>query len=280
MKILILEAETPQLVDIARAKGLPSNADHYATALKIQSPNLQIHMAEPYRVALKLADLEGVDGVAFTGSGVTWGVDAPEAAPLRKAAESVFDAGLPTIGSCNGLQLATVLLGGTVGASPKGMEIGLAQGIQITDAGRTHPMMQGRRDGYAVPCIHRDEVQRLPDGAVLIASNAHSPVQAMTYRANGVDFWGMQYHPELSATAIAAYVEGGLFAQGANLAGDLRLAESDADAAKRLGGLPKDLCTLTRTTELANWLAYLQKRSSFDPSQGSCGIGRIGCKGT
>jgi GMP synthase (glutamine-hydrolysing) len=259
MKILILEAETPQLVDAARAKGQQTNAGHYTAALKFRSPGLNIHVAEPYRQPLTQQDLAGVDGVVFTGAGVAWSTDAPQAAALRAAGEMVFGAGIPTIGSCNGLQLATVLLGGTVGPSPKGMEIGLAQGIQITDAGRTHPMMQGRRDGYAVPCIHRDEVQRLPDGAVLIASNAHSPVQAMSYCANGVDFWGMQYHPELSATAISGYVEAGFFAQGANLANDLRLAETDADAAKRLGGMPEDLCALTRTTELANWLAHLQK---------------------
>lgn len=259
MKILILEAETPQLVDKARANGFATNADHYASALKNLSPDLQIHVAEPYRATLTLADLEDVTGVAFTGSGVAWSTDAPEAAALRAAGEMVFKAGIPTIGSCNGLQLATVLLGGTVGASPKGMEIGLAQGIEITDAGRAHPMMQGRRGGYAVPCIHRDEVQHMPEGAVLIANNAHSPVQAMIYQANGVDFWGVQYHPELSTTAIAGYVESGFFAQGAGLAGDLRLAEFDAQAAKRLGGISEDLCVDARTIELANWLAYLQK---------------------
>ncbi len=259
MKILILEAETHQLVDAARAKGQRTNSDHFAAALKSRSLDLNTHVVEPYRHPMTEQDLNGVDGVVFTGSGVAWSTDAPEAAPLRAAGEMVFQAGLPTIGSCNGLQLATVLLGGSVGASPNGMEIGLAQGIEMTDAGRTHPMMKGRQNGYAVPCIHRDEVLRMPEGAVLIASNAHSPVQAMSYQANGVDFWGIQYHPELPASAIAGYVEAGFFAQGASLADDLRLAETDADAAKRLGGVPEDLCALTRTTELANWLAYLQK---------------------
>lgn len=124
-------------------------------------------------------------------------------------------------------------------------------------------MMQGRHDGYCAPCIHRDEVQGLPDGAVLIASNAHSPVQVMSYHANGVDFWGMQYHPELPATAIAGYVRGGFFAQGADLAADLRIAATDAAAVARLGGTLADLDKIIRTTELGNWLAHLQKGPSL-----------------
>ena len=261
MKILILEANSPKRVDNARAKGQATSSDHYAEAMKHHLPDLHIQVVEPYRKALTSDDLYGVDGVAFTGSGVAWSTDAIEAAALRTAGEMVFEAGIPTIGSCNGLQLAAVLLGGAVGASPNGMEIGLARDIELTEAGRKHPMMQGRRDGFCVPCIHRDEVQRLPDGAVLIAGNAHSPVQAMTYHANGVDFWGMQYHPELSATAIAAYVMDGrgIFAQGTVMSDDLRTAATDADAAMRLGGTLNDLREIVRTTELANWLAHISK---------------------
>ena len=141
------------------------------------------------------------------------------------------------------------------------MEIGLARDVELTDAGRAHPMMQGRRDGFCVPCIHRDEVQRLPEAAVLIAGNTHSPVQAMAYHANGVDFWGMQYHPELPAAAIADYVIDGhsMFAQGTTISSDLRAAATDADAAMRLGGTLDDLREKVRTTELANWLTYIQK---------------------
>jgi len=261
LTIVILESNTPQMVDADRAKGQAISADHYAAALKSIGPDLEIRVAEPYRQPLTLADLDGADGVVFTGSGVNWSTDAPEAAVLRDAGEMVFNTGLPTIGSCNGLQLAVTLLGGAVGASPKGLEIGLARDIELTIGGRLHPMMQGRRDGFCAPCVHRDEVQRLPDGALLIAGNAHSPVQAMTYCANGVDFWGMQYHPELPIVAIADYVqrEDSLFAKGTGLVADLRAAGTDMDAAMRLGCTPDDLREPVRTTELANWLAYIRK---------------------
>jgi GMP synthase (glutamine-hydrolysing) len=259
--ILILESNTPQIVDRNRARGHATAADNYGRALKANAPDVQIRVAEPYRKALTDADLEGVNGVVFTGSGVAWSTDAPEAADLRQAGERVFNANLPTIGSCNGLQLAAVLLGGGVGPSPKGMEIGLARDVEITEAGRKHPMMQGRKDGFCVPCIHRDEVQRLPQAGVLVASNAHCPVQAMAYHANGVDFWGMQYHPEMPIKIVADSVQdsSGIFGQAAGLSADLRIAETDAAAAARLGGASHDLSEAIRTTELANWIAYLKK---------------------
>ena len=58
-------------------------------------------------------------------------------------------------------------------------------------------MLAGRPIEYAAPCIHRDEVAQLPKDAVLLAGNAHSPVQAFVVETDTVTFWGTQYHPEL-----------------------------------------------------------------------------------
>ncbi len=258
LTILILESNSPDIIDRARSDQRATAADYYEAALKANKPDVCVRVAEPYRNAFSQKDLEGVDGVVFTGAGVAWSTDAPEAADLRTAGEMVFQAGLPTIGSCNGLQLAATLLGGAVGASPNGMEIGLALDIKLTPEGYKHAMMAGRRDGFCVPCVHRDEVQRLPDGATLIAGNEHSPVQAMIYHANGVNFWGMQYHPELPPPAIADYVKDarGIFGLAKNLAEDLLVAETDPAAATRLGSTPEDLRESVRTTELVNWLNY------------------------
>ena len=159
------------------------------------------------------------------------------------------------------LQLGAVLLGGKVGASPNGMEIGLAQDINLTPSGEHHPMMAGRSHGFCVPCMHRDEVQALPDAATLIAYNSHCPIQAIGYQANGVDFWGVQYHPEFPAGYVAGIVQDqvGIFSEVGNQANDLRIADTDPDAASRLGGNQKDLVEGIRVTELTNWLSHIKK---------------------
>ena len=122
-------------------------------------------------------------------------------------------------------------------------------------------MMKGRNAGFGVPCIHRDEVQSLPDGATLLAGNAHSPVQAAVYEQGELRFWGTQYHPELSPSDIGLYVRAGsIFSDHANLADDLEQAETDLSAAARLGTHPDALVLPQRSRELANWLQFVSGR--------------------
>jgi hypothetical protein len=41
------------------------------------------------------------------------------------------------------------------------------------------------------------------------------------------------------------------------MANNLRVATRDAIAASRLGAMPQDLHDAVRTTEIANWIAYI-----------------------
>ncbi|WP_052261647.1 type 1 glutamine amidotransferase [Leisingera sp. ANG-M1] len=251
--ILIAEGNTPEM-----AAGGDAGSAAFVRSFAAVAPQAEIRICAPYAGAAAKEVFAAVDGIVFTGSGVPWSVDAPEAAPLRAAMELALDSGRPIWGSCNGLQLASVVLGGAVGASPNGIEVGLARELQRTEAGRAHPMLAGRQDGWAVPCIHRDEVQRLPEGAVLLAGNAHSPVQAMAYEQGGVRFWGAQYHPELRITDVGRNVqENAVFCGHASLAADCAAAETDAGAAARLGTSPQALAPETRLRELANWVAMV-----------------------
>lgn len=252
--LLILEGNPPDMV----ATGNSASVGFIRSFLAL-APTTELRIGSPYAGPLAESSFDGVDGIVFTGSGTSWATDAAEAAPQRAAMEVAFGTGLPVWGSCNGMQLAAVVLGGAVGASPRGLEVGLARDTQLTDAGRAHPMMAERRDGFAVPCVHRDEVQRLPEGATLIAGNAHSPVQAMAYAAGGVDFWGVQYHPELAARDIATYVRArGVFESMAAMAEDLEAADTDDAVAARLGFAPGDLALENRARELVNWLAHVE----------------------
>lgn len=58
-------------------------------------------------------DLLGFDGIVFTGSSVGWNTDDTRAAPLAAVMRDGFAAGVPTLGSCNGMQLAASVLGGS-----------------------------------------------------------------------------------------------------------------------------------------------------------------------
>ena len=257
-RVLIVESSSPALAAQRRSENR-SAPQNFARVFQDSNPEVHITVAEPYVQQLSKADLEGVDGVVFTGQGDPWAADDPRAAEIRDACELVFQHSLPTIGVCFGLQIATVVLGGQIVASPNGIESGIAKQIQLTDQGRAHEMMQGRAPLFAVPCGHRDEVSQMPDGATLLASKAHSQVQAMSYRAGGLEFWGTQYHPEVAPSTIAeAFREGtSMFAKAAPALADLSAVEHDADAAARLGCRVEDFAVDQRTLELTNWLKSL-----------------------
>ncbi|MEX0283131.1 MAG: type 1 glutamine amidotransferase [Paracoccaceae bacterium] len=249
-RILIVESNTPDLVAAGRVAAQP-----FAATLPHLADDISLQTVSPYAASFDAAVLKDVDAVVFTGSGVDWCVDDERAQPLADAMRATFDAGLPVWGSCNGMQLAAVVLGGGSGASPNGREDGVAQQIELTGLGRSHPMLAGRCDGYGVLCIHRDEVTALPDGAELLASNAHSPVQAFAYFKDGVDFWGTQYHPEYAPIHVA----GGLqwMPEAAEMVADLNAAEHNAAAAARLGTSVQELSLPIRSIELRNWLGHI-----------------------
>lgn len=250
--LLIIEANTPDM---------PPAAAGFVDVFSALDARVEIKTHSPYVNTFTAVNFSEIDGVIFTGSGVAWSTDAPEGKPQRDAAEAVFQTGLPVWGSCNGMQLAATVLGGMVGASPNGLEVGVARNTRRVG---DHPMFHGRADTWAVPCIHRDEVQRLPDGATLTATNDHSPIQAFAYAQNGVDFWGTQYHPELTITRIADYMRNGdgIFLDKARMIPDLDAAETNTAAAARIGTTPAALAFETRTLELANWLNHVKDRTN------------------
>ncbi|MBO9407678.1 type 1 glutamine amidotransferase [Shimia sp. R9_1] len=256
-RILIVESNTPELLAQSR-----SAAAYFLKAFLALAPHAHLRVVSPYAAPLTADVFGGVDGIVFTGSGVDWTTSDTRAAPLRAAMEQAFATGLPVWGSCNGMQLAASVLGGHVDDSPNGLEFGLASGVTFTDAGKTHPMFAGRNCGLASPCVHSHEVIRLPEGAVVLASNGHSEVQAMAYQKNGVDFWGVQYHPEMTALDVGRIANAlHLKEDHAAMVPDLLSADADADAARRLGARPEDLAPQMRMRELSNWLTYIGARA-------------------
>ena len=253
--ILIIDSDTAELnAGFIASQGM-TTGQNYAAALMACDAKVSATVVAPYE-GDATPQLQGFDGVVFTGSGVSWNTDDTRAEPLAEIMRKVFAAGLPTLGSCNGMQLAASVLGGSSAASPKGREDGLARDVQLTEAGRHHPFMAGRREGFAVPCVHRDEVSQLPEGAVLLATNAHSEVQAFAYEKNGIRFWGVQYHPEYDPKNFGPdLIRWERLPEEA--ARDIAAAPEDPEAAARLGIRAEDLWPEVRMTELRNWLASL-----------------------
>ncbi len=243
-QILIIDSNPMALNDAIVGAGSLGLGDGYARAVHACDGSAATVICAPYD-GDPAPSLDGMDGVIFTGSNVAWDTQDSRAEPLAQIMRDVFAAGLPVIGSCNGMQLAATVLGGFCAASPNGVEEGLARDIALSEAGCAHPMMAGRAAPYSATCVHRDEVTRLPEGAVVLASNAHTHVQAFAYEQNGIRFWGTQYHPEYALGDVAAILR-----MGAGWSAE-QCNALDAEA------LNTDLFERARLTELRNWMAQL-----------------------
>lgn len=258
--IALVEANTSARNAEAARAGLPSMAQAYGAALRRLIPGLALRVIEPFAGAKPV--FEGCAGIIFTGSTESFATTSPEAAPLRGAMEVAFTSGVPIFGSCNGMQLAATVLGGEIGPSET-FELGLARDITLTKAGRAHPMFADKPARFAAAAIHRDQVTRLPSGAIHLAGNAHSPHQAFAYEAEGIRYWGAQYHPELRPGDIADILAArdGLFDTGTNLVADMRaIAEGDTNTAARWGTTPAAMRDTTRMSELT---AFLRQCGAF-----------------
>lgn len=118
-----------------------------------------------------------------------------------RAPQAVWDAGVPVLGICYGMQTMAVQLGGSVEWSDH-REFGYAEvrahghtrlldGIQDFETPEKHGMLK-------VWMSHGDKVAALPPGFKLMASTPSCPIAGMADEARG--FYAVQFHPEVTHT--------------------------------------------------------------------------------
>jgi GMP synthase (glutamine-hydrolysing) len=110
---------------------------------------------------------------------------------------------IPVLGVCYGHQLLAQTLGGKVGWSRKGEEIGTVT-VDLTAEGRRDPLCTGLPERLTVQASHSQSVLELPPDVRLLAHNVHEPVQGFAWGSN---VWGFQFHPEFDADISRTYIE-------------------------------------------------------------------------
>ncbi len=152
-------------------------------------------------------DIEGYAGVLWPGCNLTiYHHDDPRVQSHLELAKRVYEVGVPSFGTCWGIQLAVVAAGGEVGPNPKGREMGIGRKIRLTEAGKAHPMYDGKPEVFDGFVSHDDEVKQLPEGATLLAGNDFSDVHAVSVTHKRGTFWGIQYHPEYDVHEMARLI--------------------------------------------------------------------------
>jgi len=272
MPNILIADGTPAVWQAERAGfGIPPNFSLFAAAVQLHHPGihctaLNIADGEALPVGTALADF---DGVMVPGSPLH--IYDPTSSVTRQIefVRAAFAAGVPVWGSCWGLQLATVALGGSVRRNPRGRELPIARAITVTEAGRAHPLLTSRPAVFDALCSHLDEIETLPSNSQVLAANELSPIQAIATKTPcGGGFLGTQYHPEHTLAVSAALIEmramelveegfGTERSEIVAIAADYRALAAEPtrrDLIWRYGIASEIMDPIRRTTEIGNWL--------------------------
>ncbi|MDX9972906.1 MAG: type 1 glutamine amidotransferase [FCB group bacterium] len=152
------------------------------------------------------AELKKYAGVLWPGCNLTVYHDDIRSTCQLALARRAYTAGVPGFGSCWGIQVAAYTAGGTVEAHPKGREMGIVRDIKVTGEGLKHPMFDGKPEVFSHFVSHDDYISALPSGALRLAGNAWSPVQAAAITHETGQFWAVQYHPEYDLHELARLI--------------------------------------------------------------------------
>jgi GMP synthase (glutamine-hydrolysing) len=138
-----------------------------------------------------------------------------------RAAEELFQAGVPMLGICYGQQLMAEQLGGRV-VNGDHSEFGRAF-IDIKDECPLFDGLWAPGERHQVWMSHGDKVERLPDGFRIVAQSDGAPFAATVNDER--QFYGVQFHPEVVHTPDGAKLIANFVRHVCGLAGDWTMAE-------------------------------------------------------
>ena len=148
-------------------------------------------------------DVDAADIKEFAPNGIilSGGPESVTAADSPRAPDYVFQAGVPVLGVCYGMQTMAAQLGGQVQGSTE-REFGYAQ-VEVLQATELFKNIEDslHSNGNAqldVWMSHGDKVVIAPDSFSVIAQTPTCPIAAMADVARR--FYGVQFHPEVTHT--------------------------------------------------------------------------------
>jgi GMP synthase (glutamine-hydrolysing) len=160
--------------------------DHVLQRFGALSTTIRVDLGEA------VPNLRAYDAVIFAGGEYgpdQFGEAIFQAERLRILA--ALEAGIPILGICLGHQLLAHWLGGEV--KPGRWEVGWLP-VTVNGAGSADPLLSGLGQSFHAFLWHGDQVTKLPNEAVLLASTEQCPVQA--YRLRDRPVWGVQFNPQ------------------------------------------------------------------------------------
>ena len=257
-KILIVEGNLREENKNFSKVGIQTHTESLQDSLNYFKKELRFDVVNPSSDA----NLDSVNDKLITYDGLIWGGsslniynDTPEIKKQIRFMKECQKKVKNILAICWGMQVAVTAAGGEVKKADSS-HIGIASEITINNEGLNHPIYKDKEKKFNSPAFNFDEVKKLPDNAICLASNKINKIQSLYFKVNDTKVWGLQYHPEITYEKMISLIE---FRKEKLI--KLRKVFRDEKDVERHISLIKNEISISnkekRMVELKNWLNQL-----------------------
>jgi len=199
-KILIVEGNTAEENGSFTEAGIKTHTESLRESLKYISKDLMIDVVNPSsdkNIDSFNDKLHTFDGLIWGGSSLNIYNDTPEIKKQIEFMKNCQNKVKNILGICWGMQVAVTAAGGQV-KKANTSHVGIAKEIEINEYGLKHPLYKDKEKKFNSPAFNYDEVVKIPENGICLASNKINKVQSLYFQINKTRVWGLQYHPEIT----------------------------------------------------------------------------------
>ena len=199
-KILIVEGNTAEENGSFTEAGIKTHTESLRESLKYISRDLIIDVVNPSsdKNIYSFNDkLHTFNGLIWGGSSLNIYNDTPEIKKQIEFMKNCQNKVKNILGICWGMQVAVTAAGGQV-KKANTSHVGIAKEIEINEYGLKHPLYKDKEKKFNSPAFNYDEVVKIPENGICLASNKINKVQSLYFQINKTRVWGLQYHPEIT----------------------------------------------------------------------------------
>tara|TARA_B100001250_G_scaffold284_1_gene271 strand:+ start:2421 stop:3218 length:798 start_codon:yes stop_codon:yes gene_type:complete len=260
INLLVVEGNLPKENDNFRNNGIQTHAESLTDSLGYYSRDLNIEVFNPCSEKSFdkiLPELKKYDGLIWGGSSLNIYNDCIEIRRQISFMNECFKNIKKILAICWGMQVAVTAAGGEVKKATNGAHIGIANDIEINENGLKHQLYRSKNKKFNSPAFNFDEVVKLPEGAIHLASNKINKVQSLIFKKGISDIWGLQYHPEITYNKMITLIK---FRKD-KLINNRKCFNNENEVQDHIKFIEDEIKKSvkdSRMLELKNWLDYLK----------------------
>ena len=257
-KILIVEGNLKEENTNFLKAGIQTHTQSLKDSLAFLTNELVLDVVNPssdQNIKHFNENLHTYDGLIWGGSSLNIYNDTPE---IRKQVEFMKNCQNKVkniLAICWGMQVAVTAAGGQVKKADS-PHIGIAKEIEINKHGLEHPLYENKEKKFNSPAFNFDEVVKLPEKGICLASNKVNKIQSLYFEINNTKVWGLQYHPEITYEKMISLIE----FRKKRLIEYRKVFKNDDEVEEHISFIKKEILLTdkeNRMLELKNWLTKL-----------------------